>query len=139
VASRRFRRIIGESADWIAVMGCTKGFFGTKRRKIGHVPSMMAASIEGSGLLSQVNPMHYSVGVSDREDVYISLQITGPKELCSRYNRGDVDKRLAKGEELGPSHTMTAAEIREAIRDEISEEEDIEILRKIRKAEEANE
>lgn len=74
-------RDIGNKHDRnaIKVVGCSKGFFGTKRRFIGYVPKEVSRAIVEGGYLGQIRPRLLKTYVGDRGFVEILFQILGPK------------------------------------------------------------
>lgn len=63
----------------IQVVGCTDGFFGTKRRVIGYVPSDVALQIANSGLLGAIRPRLLKTYVGDSGFVEVTFQVLVPK------------------------------------------------------------
>ncbi len=63
----------------IKVIGCNKGFFGTKRRFIGYVPKEIARTIVEGGYWGQVRPRLLKTYVGDQGFVEILFQVLGPK------------------------------------------------------------
>ncbi|MDP1563581.1 MAG: hypothetical protein Q8M16_19555 [Pirellulaceae bacterium] len=81
-------REIGNNHDKnaIQVYGCTKGFFGTKRRLIGYVPSVIAEQLVTNGFFGQIQPRLLKTYVGDQGFVEILFQILGPKGQKYKYS-----------------------------------------------------
>jgi hypothetical protein len=62
----------------IKVIGCTKNFFGAKRRFIGYVPKEVSRLIVEGGYLYQIRPRLLKTYVGDQGFVEILFQILGP-------------------------------------------------------------
>ena len=88
----------------IKVIGCSRGFFGTKRRHIGYVPEDLAKTIAESNFSIQPRLKYTYVGESGF--VEIEFQILGPKgqkheftTACERRGRTlESTKRRTQGE-----------------------------------------
>jgi hypothetical protein len=63
----------------IRIIGCSKGFFGTKRRFIGYVPKEFAKMIVEGGFWERVRPRLLKTYVGDSGFVEVLFQILGPK------------------------------------------------------------
>jgi hypothetical protein len=63
----------------IKLIGCSDGFFGTKRRFIGYVPKDVASIIVEGGFLDTVQPRLLKTYVGEGGFVEILFQILGPK------------------------------------------------------------
>ncbi|SMP46246.1 hypothetical protein SAMN06295888_1041 [Desulfonatronum zhilinae] len=63
----------------IKVIGCSKGFFGTKRRFIGYVPKDASKKVMERGFWGKVKPRLLKTYVGDSGFVEILFQILGPK------------------------------------------------------------
>jgi len=73
----------------IKIIGCRKGFFGTKRHFIGYVPSDVASSIVEGGYYDRVLPRLLKTYVGDSGFVEILFQVLGPKGARLSYKRVD--------------------------------------------------
>lgn len=63
----------------IKVIGCSKGFFGTKRRFIGYVPKDVSKKVMEHGFWGKVKPRLFKTYIGDSGFVEILFQILGPK------------------------------------------------------------
>ena len=63
----------------IVVFGITKGFFGTKRRKIGYIPGYLAKMIADQSAFSAVSPRLRHLRLSDDGFCAIELDLLSPK------------------------------------------------------------
>jgi hypothetical protein len=63
----------------IKVIGCSKGFFGTKRRFIGYVPKDVSKNVIERGFWGKVQPRLLKTYIGDSGFVEILFQILGPK------------------------------------------------------------
>jgi hypothetical protein len=63
----------------IAVFGITKGFFGSKRRKIGYIPAEIAKSIAAESAFSSISPRLRQVRLGDDGFCAVELDLIGPK------------------------------------------------------------
>ena len=70
----------------IRVLGCNKGFLGTKRRFIGYVPKEIAKMIVDGGFWGKIHPRLLKTYVGDSGFVEILFQILGPKGQKNKYN-----------------------------------------------------
>lgn len=75
----------------IKVIGCNKGFFGTKRRFIGYVPKAVAQAVIGGGFLPQILPRLLKTYVGYDDYVEILFQILGPKGKKSDFFETSVN------------------------------------------------
>lgn len=73
----------------IKVIGCRKGFFGTKRYFVGYVPSEVAADIVEGGYYEKIVPRLLKTYVGDSGFVEILFQVLGPKGQRLKYKRVD--------------------------------------------------
>ena len=73
----------------IRIIGCRKGFFGTKRHFIGYVPSEVAADIVEGGYYTKVMPRLLKTYVGDSGYVEILFQVLGPTGERLKYKRVD--------------------------------------------------
>lgn len=69
----------------IKVIGCTKGFFGTKRRFVGYVPKEIAKDIVTRGFFSEVRPRLTHARITRDGFAVIEFQILGPKARKKEY------------------------------------------------------
>lgn len=69
----------------IKMIGCSKGFFGTKRRFIGYVPKDFATNIVENDFLSQTKPRLLKTYIGDNGYVEILFQLLGSKGKKSEY------------------------------------------------------
>lgn len=76
----------------IKVIGCNKGFFGTKRRFIGYVPKEVSQAIVEGGYLGQIRPRLLKTYVGDRGFVEILFQVIGPKGKKYEFRQTNVPK-----------------------------------------------
>lgn len=76
----------------IKVIGCNKGFFGTKRRFIGYVPKEVSRAIVEGGYLSQIRPRLLKTYAGDRGFVEILFQILGPKGKKYEFRQTSAPK-----------------------------------------------
>jgi hypothetical protein len=63
----------------IKVIGCNRGFFGTKRRFIGYVPKEVSRAVVEGGYWGQVRPRLLKTYVGDQGFVEVLFQLLGPK------------------------------------------------------------
>ena len=63
----------------LKVIGCSKGFLGTKRRFIGYVPKDTAKKIVEGDFLTQIRPRLLKTYIGDSGFVEILFQILGPR------------------------------------------------------------
>jgi len=70
----------------IRIIGCSKGFFGTKRRFIGYVPKDIAKMIVEGGFWGRIQPRLLKTYVGDSGFVEILFQILGPKGQKYQFN-----------------------------------------------------
>jgi hypothetical protein len=63
----------------IVVFGITKGFFGSKKRKIGYVPAEISKAIAEESLFSALNPRLRNIYLSDDGFCIVQFDIVGPK------------------------------------------------------------
>jgi hypothetical protein len=73
----------------IKIIGCRRGFFGTKKHFIGFVPSEVASSIVEGGYYERVLPRLLKTYVGDSGFVEILFQVLGPKGARLSYKRVD--------------------------------------------------
>lgn len=73
----------------IKIIGCRKGFLGTKRYFVGYVPSDVAADIIEGGYYEKVLPRLLKTYVGDSGFVEILFQVIGPKGQRLKYQRVD--------------------------------------------------
>ncbi len=73
----------------IKIIGCCKGFFGTKQHFVGYVPSDVAADIVEGGYYGKVLPRLLKTYVGDSGFVEILFQVLGPKGERLKYKRVD--------------------------------------------------
>lgn len=71
--------------DAIKVIGCRRGFFGTKKHFIGYVPREVAAAIVVGGYYEQVAPRLLKTYVGDSGFVEVLFQVLGPKGQRLKY------------------------------------------------------
>lgn len=71
----------------IKVIGCSKGFFGTKRRFIGYVPKEVSRVIVEGGYCGQIRPRLLKTYVGNQGYVEILFQILGPKVIKYQYRQ----------------------------------------------------
>lgn len=71
----------------IKVIGCSKGFFGTKRFFLGYVPQQVASAIVEGGFWGKVVPRLLKTYLSDRGFVEVLFQILGPKGQKYEYKQ----------------------------------------------------
>lgn len=71
----------------IKVIGCSKGFFGTKRRFIGYVPKEVSRVIVEGGYCGQIRPRLLKTYVGNQGYVEILFQILGPKVMKYQYRQ----------------------------------------------------
>lgn len=64
----------------IKVIGCKKGFFGTKRLMLGYVPRDIAKVMVDSGVVDQIRARLLKTYQSDGGFVEVLFQILGPKD-----------------------------------------------------------
>lgn len=69
----------------IKVIGCSKGFLGTKRRFIGYVPKEVASAIVENGFWGKVKPRLLKTYVGDLGFVEILFQLLGPEGMKKEY------------------------------------------------------
>lgn len=81
-------RDIGNKHDKnaIKVVGCSKGFFGTKRRFIGYVPKDVSKLVVANGFWGQVQPRLLKTYVGSGGFVEILFQLLGPKGKKYEYS-----------------------------------------------------
>ncbi len=81
-------RDIGNKHDKnaIKVVGCSKGFFGTKRRFIGYVPKDVSELVVTNGFWGQVKPRLLKTYVGSGDFVEILFQLLGPKGKKYEYS-----------------------------------------------------
>lgn len=70
----------------LKVIGCSKGFFGTKRRFIGYVPKDVAKKIVEGGFWGRIRLRLLKTYVSDGGFIEILFQILGPKGQKHQFN-----------------------------------------------------
>ena len=70
----------------IKVVGCSKGFFGTKRRFIGYVPKDVSRLILTNGFWEQVQPRLLKTYLENGGFVEILFQLLGPKGKKYEYS-----------------------------------------------------
>jgi len=70
----------------IKVIGCCKGFFGTKRRFIGYVPKDVAKLVVTNGFWDQVQPRLLKTYIGSGGFVEILFQLLGPKGKKYEYS-----------------------------------------------------
>ena len=70
----------------IQVLGCNKGWFGTKRRLIGYLPRDVARRVVENGFWGLIRPRLLKTCVGDTDFVEVVLQILGPKGKQYEYN-----------------------------------------------------
>lgn len=70
----------------IKVIGCSKGFFVTKRRFIGYVPKEVSKLIVSSGFLEKIKPRLLKTHEGTGGYVEILFQVLGPKGKKYEYN-----------------------------------------------------
>ena len=70
----------------IKVIGCNKGFFGTKRRFIGYVPKDVAKLVVTNGFWGRIQPQLLKTYVGADGFVEILFQILGPEGQKYKYN-----------------------------------------------------
>ena len=75
----------------IKVIGCNKGFFGTKRRFIGYVPKEVAHRIIDGDFLSHIVPILLKTYIGYDDYVEILFQILGPKEKKAEFLKTSTD------------------------------------------------
>lgn len=76
----------------IQVIGCNKGWFGTKRRLIGYLPRDVARRVMENGFWGLIQPRLLKTYVGDTEFVEVVLQIIGPKGKQYKYNPPKKEK-----------------------------------------------
>jgi hypothetical protein len=76
----------------IKVIGCSKGWFFTKRRFVGYVPKEVAKGIVEGGFFAQVRPRLLKTYVGDRGFVEILFQLLGPKGIKHEYRQSTASK-----------------------------------------------
>jgi hypothetical protein len=69
----------------IRLVGCWRGFFGTKRRHVGYVPRETATRLHQLGLVDATRPRLLKTYVGHDNFVEIEFQITGPSEKFREY------------------------------------------------------
>lgn len=70
----------------IQVLGCNKGWFGTKRRLIGYLPRDVSRRVVENGFWGLIRPRLLKTYVGDTDFVEVVLQILGPKGKQYEYN-----------------------------------------------------
>lgn len=71
----------------IRVIGCSKGFFGTRRRFVGYVPKEVSKAIVTRGFWGRVRPRLLKTYVGDDGFVEILFQVLGPKGEIRMYQK----------------------------------------------------
>lgn len=71
----------------IKVIGCSKGFFGTKRRFIGYVPKEVSRVIVEGGYWGRIRPRLLKTYLGNQGYVEILFQILGPKGIKYQYRQ----------------------------------------------------
>jgi hypothetical protein len=71
----------------IKVIGCNKGFFGTKRRFIGYVPKEVSRLIVKGGDWGQIRPRLLKTYLGNQGYVEILFQILGSKGIKYQYRQ----------------------------------------------------
>jgi hypothetical protein len=71
----------------IKVIGCSKGFFTTRKYFLGYVPKEISAELYRSGLLRYAEPRIRRIWIPDEEDeATIIFQILIPDDVEEKYN-----------------------------------------------------
>ena len=71
----------------IKIIGCSKGFLGTKRRFIGYVPKEVAATIVEKGFWGRVMARLLKTYLSENGFVAVMFQVLGPKGEKQEYQK----------------------------------------------------
>lgn len=89
----------------IRVIGCAKGFFGTKRYFIGYVPAKVASAIVHHDYVRKIQPRLLKTWIGDTGYVEVLFQILGPKG--ERYAYQQADPISLPPSQLGQEHHYT--------------------------------
>jgi len=89
----------------IRVIGCAKGFFGTKRYFLGYVPAPVASAIAQGDYVRRIQPRLLKAWIGDTGYVEILFQILGPKG--DRYVFQQADPISLPPSQLGKEHHYT--------------------------------
>ena len=106
----------------IKIIGCSKGFFGIKRRFIGYVPKDIAKSIVENGLWNQVKPRLLKTYIGESGYVEILFQILGPKGKKYEFKQPKAE---------GNGHYTEYVDRVKQLKSEKNHEEAIELLLKL--------
>lgn len=120
----KLEREVGNKHDKnaIKVVGCSKGFFGTKCRFIGYVPKDVSKLVVANGFFGQVQPRLLKTYVGSRGFVEILFQLLGPKGKKYEYS----PPKSADG-----GHYTDYVESVKQLKDEKRSEEAIKLLLKL--------
>ncbi len=110
----------GHDPNAIKIIGCNKGFFGTKRRFIGYVPKEVSRAIVEGGYLNQIRPRLLKTYVGDSGFVEILFQILGPKGKKYEFRQTGAPK--------GNHHTDFVDRVEQLVQEK-QYEEAIQLLR----------
>ncbi len=69
----------------IKVIGCSKGFFGTKRRFIGYLPKEVSKLVVNNGFWGQIQPRLLKTHTGGGGFIEILIQLLGPKGKKHQY------------------------------------------------------
>lgn len=120
----------------IVIFGCSKGFFHSRRDKLGYVPATLAAELHARGLVDKAAPRLLKTYMTDSGFVEILFEISGPREYESdrqRYKR--AKKRTEPAGETRQSDETLEQWVRRLIRQGHLETAKLECLSLIQDAE----